>query len=55
MNEKVPVWDEQFTFKIQNGNNILDVKVMDEDQFTNDEIGNCQIDLNPYIQNRQNV
>lgn len=54
MNEKVPVWDEEFVFKSE-GNNVLDVKVMDEDQLVNEEIGNCQIDLRPILQNQKNI
>lgn len=34
---------------------MLDVKVMDEDQLVNEEIGNCQIDLRPYLQSQNNI
>ena len=41
-----PVWNESFTFDIQNGRDSLKVTVMDKDIFGNDEFeGQCLVRL----------
>lgn len=43
-----PTWHEKFTI-VSEGDNILNVKVMDEDEVTDDEVGAGSIDLNQFI------
>ena len=46
---KTPVWNQDFTFVVQDVRDDIKVKVFDEDTFGSDEVGGCEVAIGEII------
>lgn len=52
VDQRTPSWDEEYTINPE-GDNVMQVIVMDEDEVTDDEVGRGSINLTPFMQEGQ--
>ena len=48
---KKPLWNEQFQYELRPVDHQLNIKVLEEDVTSNDNIGDCAFDLIPLLNN----